>query len=798
MDHRTEPTADGGDDARGEERPTKSNFLRDMVDADLAAGRHSKVVTRFPPEPNGFMHIGHAKAIRDNYGIAQHFGGLFRLRFDDTNPLTEETRYVEAIERDIAWLGCEWEAPTRHASDYFDYMYSAAITLVRKGLAYVDDQSKEAISEGRGTVTEAGKNSPYRDRQVAENLDLLARMKAGEFPDGSRVLRAKIDMSSPNMLLRDPLIYRIRHAHHHRTGDAWCIYPLYDFAHCLEDACEGVTHSLCSLEFETRRPLYDWVLDNVLEGDELAHRPHQYEFGRTGLEYTVTSKRKLLRLVTEGHVDGWDDPRMPTIAGLRRRGVTPEAISEFCDLIGISRNNRTVDIGKLEYSLREDLNHRCPRVLCVLDPLEVVITTWAPERVDEIDASYWPRDIPKHGTRALPLTRRIFIERDDFDERPPKGWHRLAPGGVARLRHACVVQVDEVEKDADGNVVRLLCSHSTATGHVMNGKRAKGTIHWVSAERSIPCEVRLYDRLFSVPEPGKDRDLIEDLNPDALTVMPNARIEESVAADPPGTRYQFERRGYFIADERDSAPHALVFNRTVTLRDTWGNLQGKIDGSSDEDAVLHDVKKAPVSQQEGPRTTIGDERVRARADNLVLATAYGRYTTELGLNAEDADRLTGDEALVAFVDAALGACPDAQAVSKWTVNELLRELKDRSPSDLPFDGATFGRFVALAESDAITGSAAKDVFAAMITAGGEAEAIVDARGLRQVKDADALGAIVDEVLTAHPDHVARYREGKTSLLGFFMGQVMKASKGKASPGLVQPLIAERLGEVSSS
>ncbi len=777
-------------------RPTRSNFLRDVVDADLAAGRHSTVVTRFPPEPNGFMHIGHAKAIWVNYGIARDYGGRFRLRFDDTNPETEEARYVAAIERDIAWLGCDWEKPTRHASDYFDFMYDAAVTLVRKGLAYVDDQTQEEIAAGRGTIKEPGTASPFRERPAAENLDLLARMKASEFPDGSRVLRAKIDMAAPNLLLRDPILYRIRHARHHRTGDAWCIYPLYDFAHCLEDACEGVTHSFCSLEFETRRALYDWILDNALEGEALARRPHQYEFARLNLPYTVMSKRKFIRLVAEGHVCGWDDPRLPTLAGLRRRGVTPEAIRDFCDMIGVARSNSVVDVGKLEYCLREDLNARCPRVLCVLRPLEVLVTTWEEGAAEEIDAPYWPRDVPREGSRTITFTRRIYVDRDDFRESPPKGWHRLAPGREVRLRHGYVIRVDDVEKDAAGNVVRLLCSHDPATrsGQVV-GRKVRGTVHWVSAEHSLPCEVRLYDRLFAVAEPGAERDFVLDLDPRSLVIVESARIETSMKDAAPGSRYQFERTGYFVVDEGDSAPGALVFNRIVTLRDTWAKVERKAARTAPQRAVTE--RPPTAAEPAAPRTTIGEDRVRARAASAVLAAAFGRYTTELGISAEDADRLTGDEALVAFVDAALAVHPNGPAVAKWTVNELLRELKDRTASELPLGGAAFGRFVALAESDALTAAAAKDVLATMIRDGGEAEAIAAARGLRQMTDEDALAALVEDVLAAHPDEVARYRDGKTSLLGFFMGQVMKASRGNAKPALVKPLLAARLDEAST-
>ncbi len=783
---------DGSVDAErdADEVARKTNFLTDIVDADLAAGRCKRVVTRFPPEPNGFLHIGHAKAIGVNHGLATAYDGLFRLRFDDTNPLTEDARFVEAISADIAWLGCAWEPPVRHASDYFDFIYASAQTLVRKGLAYVDDQSKADLATSRGTITEPGVNSPFRERSPEENLDLLGRMKAGEFEDGSRVLRAKIDMSAADMLLRDPLLYRIRHVTHHRTGDTWCIYPMYDFAHCLEDAYEEVTHSLCSLEFETRRGIYDWVLDNTLEGEALAKRPHQYEFARLNIEYTVTSKRKLAELVNDGHVSGWDDPRMPTIAGLRRRGVTAEAIRAFIDLVGISKTNSLVDIGKFDYCLREDLSPRSPRVMCVLDPLEVVITTWHPEDSEEIEAPYWPHDIPKEASRTIFFERRIYIDRGDFSEDPPKGWHRLAPGGEVRLRHAYVIRVNEVEKDGEGNIVRLLCSHDPATrfGQV-DGRKVKGTIHWVSASHSVACEVRLYDRLFAAAAPGAERDFKLDLNPDSLAVVQGARVEDSVAADGPQSRYQFERVGYFIPDSEDSAPSALVFNRVVSLRDTWGKKTGAVARAAPR------ATKQRAPQVSGPQTTIADERVRARAANPVLAAAFARYTADLRLTEEDSDRLTGDANLVAFVDAAIAVHDDGPAVAKWAINELLRELKERPLGELPFSGAAFGALVALVEAGEISAAAGKDVFSEMIADGGEPAAIVERRGLRQVSDTDALGAIVDSVIDANADKVALYRGGKTGLLGFFMGQVMRASQGKANPGLVNTLLTEKLGGV---
>jgi glutaminyl-tRNA synthetase len=563
-----------------EARPTGLDFIRAKVAEDLETDRYGgRVVTRFPPEPNGYLHIGHAKSCCLNFGIAlENEGGICHLRFDDTNPETEDIMYVEAIKNDVRWLGFAWHDKAFHASDYFEQLYEFAVILIKNGKAYVDSLSEEEIREYRGTVLRPGKESPYRNRSAEENLDLFERMRAGEFKDGEHVLRAKIDMAHPNMLMRDPLLYRIRHASHYRRGDDWCIYPLYDFTHCLSDAIEDITHSLCTLEFENNRALYDWVLDNV----GIEHpRTEQTEFARLDLDYTVLSKRRLIRLVEEGHVGGWDDPRMPSIAGLRRRGVTPESIRAFCDMIGVDKVNSRVDIAKLEYAIRDDLNRRAPRVLCVLRPLKVVITNCPQDQVEWLDASHWPRDIAKQGTRKLPFSREIYIEREDFMEDPPKKFFRLAPGREVRLRHSYIIRCEEVVKDpATGDIAELLCSYDpdTLTGPPPDGRKVKGTIHWVSGAHALPCEVRLYDRLFSNADPDQapeGQDFTANLNPDSLVVSKESLVEPSVADDPPGTRYQFERRGYFISDPVDAKPGALVFNRTVTLRDSWAKISGR-------------------------------------------------------------------------------------------------------------------------------------------------------------------------------------------------------------------------------
>jgi glutaminyl-tRNA synthetase len=547
-----------------------------MVSRDVQAGKWGgRVATRFPPEPNGYAHIGHAKSICLNFGLAEEFGGTCNLRFDDTNPLTEDQKYVDAFKEDVRWLGFNW-AGEYYASDYFEQLYDFAVVLITKGKAYVDSQNEEQIRTTRGTVQRAGTESPYRKRSVEENLDLFRRMREGEFPDGAHVLRAKIDMAHPNFLMRDPLLYRIRHASHYRRGDTWCLYPLYDFTHCLSDSIERITHSLCTLEFKDNRDLYDWIVREVGIGEP----PEQTEFARLNLDYTVLSKRKLIRLVREGHVAGWDDPRMPTIAGLRRRGVTPEAVRAFADGVGVARVDGRVELGKLEHAIRDDLNMRVPRVLCVLRPLKVVITNCPEGQVEELDAPYYPHDVPKEGSRKIPFTRELYIERDDFMEHPPNKFFRLAPGREVRLRYAYFVTCTDVVKNAAGEITELRCTYDPATrgGDAPDGRKVKGTIHWVSATRSLPCEVRLYDRLFNQPDPDDvpdDQEFTATLNPESLVVLKDARIERSVADDFPGSRYQFERQGYFVSDIGDSKPGGLVFNRTVQLRDTWAKLQGR-------------------------------------------------------------------------------------------------------------------------------------------------------------------------------------------------------------------------------
>ena len=551
--------------------PDRRDFLREIVAADIAAGRIGSPVTRFPPEPNGYLHIGHAKSICLNFGIAAEFGGQCNLRFDDTNPEKEDQEYLDAIERDVRWLGFDWGANLFHASDYFEQLYAWALHLVDAGLAFVDDQSPDEIRETRGTLTAPGTNSPWRDRSPAENRDLFERMRASEFPNGARVLRARIDMAAPNPNLRDPVLYRILHATHPRTGDAWCIYPTYDFAHGQSDAIEGVTHSICTLEFEGHRPLYDWLIEHL----PVPHVPRQHEFARLNLTYTVLSKRVLLRLVKEGHVRGWDDPRMPTISGLRRRGFPAEGIRAFAAMIGVARTDSTIEVGQLEFAVRGVLNRTAPRRFGVLDPLKVVLTNWPEGQVEMLEVVNNPED-PASGTRPVAFGRELLIEREDFAEEPPPKFFRLAPGREVRLRNAYFITCDEVVRDAAGRIVELRCTVDPATrgGDAPDGRRPKATLHWLSAAHAVPAEVRLYNHLFTRPDPGADGDLFADLNAASETVVRGSMVEPSLADAAIGETVQFERLGYFTPDP-DSAAGALVFNRTLTLKDTWAKVQGR-------------------------------------------------------------------------------------------------------------------------------------------------------------------------------------------------------------------------------
>jgi glutaminyl-tRNA synthetase len=797
---RPAPTSERAGAAQGQD------FIRTIVAEDLRRGKHDVIVTRFPPEPNGYLHIGHATAVVLNFGIAAETGGRCHLRFDDTNPETEDMIYVESAIDTIAWLGFEWGEHLYFASDYFERMYAFAEHLIREGKAYVDSLDEEAIREYRGTVTEPGRPSPYRDRSVEENLDLFQRMRDGAFADGAHILRAKLDMSSPNMLLRDPILYRIRHAEHYRSGDRWCVYPMYDFAHPIEDAIESITHSFCTLEFENNRPLYDWVVENIPRGGPVGippeSRPRQYEFARRNFEYTVTSKRKLLQLVRERRVDGWDDPRMPTLAGLRRRGFTPEAIRSFCETIGVARTANRVDIGKLEFAIRDDLNTKAPRVLCVLNPLRVVLTNFPEDGVETLEAPFYPHDVPREGSRELPFTRVLYIDREDFREDPPKGYYRLSPGAEVRLRYAYIIRCDEAVRDEAGEIVELRCTYypETRGGRAPGGKTIRGTIHWVSAAHALPCEVRLYDRLFDVPDPDDAAgDFQDHLNPESLVVVGGAMIEPSVRDDAPGSHYQFERMGYFISDMVDSKPGALVFNRTVTLRDTWA--KGREERERADEPPLK-----PGPPKSSPRRERTEDEVAAHASARSKAAAAeasardpeleksrGVYEAEHGLTAEEADILTRERSISELFEEALTVGASAKGAANLLIHELPREVQAIGAGEPVVTGAALGDLVKLLESGTISSSGGREVLAVLLREGGSPAEIVERLGLRQISDPEALRPLVEQVLTTHPDKVREYRGGKAGLMGFFIGQVMRRSGGKANPEIARTLFEEVMG-----
>jgi glutaminyl-tRNA synthetase len=781
------------------------DFIRAIVAEDLEAGRHREIVTRFPPEPNGYLHIGHAKSISLNFGIAAETGGRCHLRFDDTNPETEDIHYVESILDTVGWLGFDWGEHLYFASDYFEQMYYFAEHLIREGKAYVDSQDGEQIREMRGTVTRPGSPSPYRDRSVAENLDLFQRMRAGEFGDGEHVLRGRIDMSSPNMLLRDPVLYRIRHAHHYRTGDHWCIYPLYDFAHPIEDALESVTHSICTLEFENNRPLYDWIVENLPREGEHAipsgSMPRQYEFARGNLDYTVMSKRKLLELVKAGLVGGWDDPRMPTLAGLRRRGVTPAAIRSFWERMGVARTESRVDLGKLEYAIRDDLNQTAPRVLCVLRPLRVVLTNYPDDRIEELEAPYFPHDVPKEGSRRLPFSGTLFIDREDFMEEPSKGFFRLAPGREVRLRYGYVIRCEEVIRDAEGEVVELRCTYDPDTrgGNTPDGRVVRGTIQWVSAEHAVRCEVRLYDRLFTVPDPDAGTaDFKVHLNPESLVVVRDAMIEPSVLRDGAGTHYQFERMGYFYGDPIDYTAEMPVFNRTVTLRDTWSRTQPG-EKTADAGKTKKGTKReksgrsGAASESSPPAGWGAEGSSQPSARTPELDAKRERFERAFELQPEEAEILSRTDTIASLFEATVELGGRPRAVATSLVNDLLPELKALGATELAFTPSQLLKALELVEDGTISSSSGKVVMAELARSGADPASIVEAKGLRQQSDPALIAPLVDSVISANPQKVAEYRGGRDALIGFFIGQVMRQSGGRANPELVRQLLEERLG-----
>ena len=793
------------DSNKGDSPPT--DFIRQIVKADTESGRYGgQVVTRFPPEPNGYLHVGHVKAICLNFGIAEEFGGRYHLRFDDTNPESEDEEYVLSMQEDIRWLGFDWGEHLYFASDYFEQMYDFAEVLIQKGVAYVDSQSGQEIRENRGTVTTPGVPGPYRTRSAEENLDLFRRMRACEFEDGAHVLRGKIDLASPNMLMRDPVLYRIRRVHHYRQGDAWCIYPLYDFAHCLEDAIEGVTHSLCSIEFTNNREVYDWVLESA--GFE-EPRPHQYEFARLEIENAVLSKRSIIPLVEAGVVSGWDDPRLSTLRGVRRRGVPAEALRNFVDRVGVARTESTIDVAKLDFAIRDVLNDSAPRVMAVLDPLKVVLTNYSPDAVEVLEAPYYPHDVPLEGTRGVPFSRELYIERADFEEDPPKGFRRLVPGGEVRLRYAYIIRCDEVVKDEEGTIQELRCSYDPETrgGTAPDGRKVQGTIQWVSAASALAAEVRLYDRLFLDPpeadgagDPQADGDELTDLvalvDPDSIRVVHDAKIEPSVADDPTDTRYQFERTGYFWRDPVEGTGTKLVFNRIVTLKDSWGKKAStsakSSAGARGVRAVGSGAERTAGGPAKGERPAVSETRAAARAADPALAARFDRYIDELGLSSEHADLLSGSGPTGDFFEAALEAHREPSEVAAWMVTDLRGLMGDRALPDLPFSGEALGALAALVANDRLSRRAGKDVLARMVEQGGEPEQLVAEMGLEKVDDREALQLVIDDVFSAWPDKVEQYRAGNKNLIGMFVGEVMKATRGAGDPKTVRELITVSL------
>jgi glutaminyl-tRNA synthetase len=742
------------------------DFLRTIVENDLQSKKYDSVVTRFPPEPNGFPHIGHAKSIVINFGIAKDYKGSCNLRMDDTNPTTEETKYVEALKDAVNWLGFDWQDDVKYTSNYFDKLYGYAVELIKKGKAYVDSASEEQIRENRGTVTKAGVRSEYASRTIEENLQLFEDMKNGKYKDGEHILRAKIDMGAANMQLRDPLLYRIRHTNHHRTGDKWCIYPMYDFAHCLSDYMEGITHSICTLEFENNRDIYDWVLDTL---ELKPPRPYQHEFARLGINYTVMSKRKLLELVEGGYVSGWDDPRLPTIAGYKRRGYTPESILNFCDGIGIAKANSTVDVSQLEFCIRDDLNQKVPRVMCVLNPLKVTIENY--DDTQELEASYYPEDVPKEGSRKLPFSKEIYIDKDDFSQNPPKGYYRLTPEQPVRLKHGFIISCTEVIKDENGEVIELKVKYhnNSKSGNDTSGIKVKSAIQWVEANSAKNIEVRLYDRLYQNEMPNS----LEDLNPNSLKIIKNALIEPAVIDDKPNERYQFEREGYFYADPIDYADEKPVFNKIVSLKDSWGKKTEKRDNKkqNSKKTIVHGSETAMTKEQQ---------------------ELFDKYTTELKLNSEVSNILARDEQLSTFFENTLKELDSATNIANIVANDISKELKDSTIEQLKFTPKQIAQLIKMVDDGTISSKIAKQVFDDMAKSGDEPQNIVQNKGLVQISDPSEILPILDEIIKNNQENVEKYKSGNKKLLGFFVGQVLKATNGKANPQVVNQLVAKQL------
>jgi glutaminyl-tRNA synthetase len=754
----------------------KKDFLRTIVEKDLRSGKYNEVVTRFPPEPNGFPHIGHAKSICINFGIARDFQGFCNLRMDDTNPTTEDTKYVEALKDAVQWLGFEWGGnQVYYTSDYFPKIYNYAVELIKMGKAYVDSINEEEMREYRGTVTQAGKRSEYANRSIEENLDLFERMKNGEFKDSDHVLRAKIDMSASNMKMRDPLLYRIRHAHHFRTQNEWCIYPMYDFAHCLSDYIEGVTHSICTLEFENNRDIYDWVLDEL---NLTPPRPYQHEFARLGINYTVMSKRKLLELVNGNHVSGWDDPRMPTIAGYKRRGYTKESILNFCDQIGIAKANSMVDVSQLEFCIRDDLNTKVPRVMAVLDPIKVIIENYKGD--EEIEASYYPHDVPKEGSRKIPFSNEVYIEREDFSENPVKGYNRLTPNQAVRLRHAYIITCKEVIKDTNGNIVEIKAEYNqnSKSGSDTSGIKVKSAIQWVSVKDAKKIEVRLYDRLYKNETPEG----LEDLNPNSLTIIKNAYIEPAVIDYKADVRFQFEREGYFYADPIDYSDENPVFNKIVGLKDSWAKKSKTSEENTKTETKVISKKEAKKEEIKGEAQALSENQKEL----------FDKYTDEFGLNDELGNILARDEKLSLFYENTLKELNSPITIANIVANDVAKVLKEKEVNEIKFTEIQIAQLVKMIDDETISSKIAKQVFEEMINTGTNPSKIVEDKGLVQITDQSVILPIIDEIIAKNPDNVAKYKAGNQNLFGFFIGQVLKATDGKANPKVVNELVTKKL------
>jgi len=764
-----------------DDKSAAGNFIREIITEHVSTKRYKNIVTRFPPEPNGYLHIGHAKAICVNFGLAGAFSGRCHLRMDDTNPETEDTEYVESIKNDIAWLGYNWGEHLYFASDYFQKLYQYAITLIQQGDAYVDSLNEEEIRVHRGTVKQAGTPSEFRDRTVTENIDLFQQMRDGKHPDGAHVLRAKIDLSHTNMKMRDPLLYRIRHAVHHRTGNQWCIYPMYDYAHCISDAIEGITHSLCTLEFDNNREIYDWLLEKL--GFPSQSRPHQYEFARLALTYTITSKRKLRQLVEEGHVNGWDDPRMPTLAGIRRRGIPPSSLRTFCERIGVSKSNSLNQMSQFEHVLREELNASSPRMMAVLDPIKVIIKNYPEGQTESLNAPLFPEG-DTQITRTVPFGREIYIERDDFMINPSKKFFRLAPGREVRLRYGYFITCTQVQTDSNGDLTALVCTYDPDTkgGNAPDGRKVKATLHWVHADSSINGEVRLYDRLFSVDQPGaNDTNLLDQLNPASLTRVTQAKLEPALARLSAQTRVQFERKGYFFTDPIDHSQSAPVFNRIISLKDTWKRI--KTGGVATP--IAPKIKKKRIMKR------VLDANEVREGKSAKLAERFDAYLA-LGLNVETAHLITGSEHLCSVFDDARAVHDNASSLSNWMTNEVMAVLKSRLITDLNMDGANLGRLVKMVDDAHISSRTAKQVFSQIIETGEDPVMVVKRDGLQQISDPNVLGVIVDTVLTDHQTVVDDYKSGNTRRRGMLIGLVMKASKGLANPQVLDKVLNDKL------